>query len=65
MSATDLKHFIFMDKWPYNLTLNPANGMMDQSRSYNPIQVTTPNKMLLKHDFIRYLAKIYLILQKV
>ena len=42
----------------YNLTLNPANGMMDQSRSYNPIQVTTtPNKMLLKHDFIRYLAK--------
>lgn len=58
ISATDLKHFIFMNNWPYNLTLNPANGMMDQPRSYNPIHVTTtPNKMLLKHDFIRYLAK--------
>jgi hypothetical protein len=58
ISSTDIKHFIFMDNWPYNVTLNPVNGMMDQLSSSNPIYVTnTPNKMLLKHDFIRYLAK--------
>jgi hypothetical protein len=58
ISLTDLKHFIHMDKWPHNLTLNPVNGMMDQPQSTNSISnVNIPNKMLVKHDFIRYLAK--------
>jgi len=55
--ATDLHHYIFMDRWPITTVLNPVNGMMDKSLSYNSIMnVNIPNKMLVKHDFMRYLA---------
>lgn len=55
--ASDLHHFIFMNRWPVTTVLNPVNGMLDQSLSWSPIMnVNTPNKMFVKHDFIRYLA---------
>lgn len=52
-------HFhVFMDKWPTNPRLNPMNAMMDRLESSNAmITVNTPSEMLVKHDFIRYLAK--------
>ncbi len=58
VSLNDLMHFIHMDKWPHNVEMNPSNAMLDQSRSYNPIYVANdPRTMLVKHDFIRYLAE--------
>lgn len=58
ISYDDLMHFVHMDKWPYNITLNPVNAMMDKSQSTNAIYlVNEPNKMMVKHDFIRYLAE--------
>jgi len=55
--ASDLHHYVFMNRWPTTTTLNPVNAMMDRSLSYSPIMnVNIPNKMLIKHDFMRYLA---------
>jgi len=55
--ASDLHHYIFMDRWPITTVLNPVNGMMDKSLSYNAIMnVNNPPKMLIKHDFMRYLS---------
>jgi hypothetical protein len=57
ISSSDLHYFIFMNRWPATTVLNPVNGMMDQPNSWSPIlNVGTPNKMLVKHDFVRYLA---------
>ena len=52
-------HFhVFMDHWPANPRLNPMNAMMDRLESSNAIfNVNTPSEMLVKHDFIRYLAQ--------
>ena len=57
ISNTDIMHFTFMENWPQSLHLNPMNGMMDQSLSDRAIAVVPfSNKMLLKHDFIRYIS---------
>ena len=57
ISSTDIMHFIHMNNWPQSLHINPMNSMLDQSLSSNPITIIPiPNKMLLKHDFIRYIA---------
>jgi hypothetical protein len=57
MSATDLHFYVFMNRWPATTILNPVNGMMDQPLSWSPIMNTgNKSKMLVKHDFIRYLA---------
>ena len=57
ISYTDIHYMIFMDRWPNTTVLNPVNGMMDQPLSWNPIlNVGIPNKMLVKHDFLRYLS---------
>lgn len=56
-SATDLHHYVFMNRWPSTTILNPVNAMMNEPLSYNPIlNVGIPNKMFVKHDFLRYLA---------
>lgn len=55
--ASDLHHYVFMNRWPTTTVLNPVNGMMDQTLSWSPMMsINTPNKMLMKHDFVRYLA---------
>lgn len=56
-STNDLLFLTFMDRWPTTTVLNPVNGMMDQYASSNALlQVGIADKMLVKHDFIRYLA---------
>tara|TARA_Y100000022_G_scaffold117449_1_gene101444 strand:- start:229 stop:3543 length:3315 start_codon:yes stop_codon:yes gene_type:complete len=58
VSNSDIMHFMFMENWPSSLYLNPMNGMMDQILSENAtIVLPTPNKMLVKHDFLRYISK--------
>jgi hypothetical protein len=57
LSASDIRYFTYMSNWPAGLVINPVNAMLDKSGSANAItQVGIPNKMLVKHDFIRYLA---------
>jgi hypothetical protein len=58
ISSADLMHYVFMERWPTRTRLNPVNGMMDQEKSKNAMISTgvDANKMLVKHDFIRYLA---------
>jgi hypothetical protein len=58
ISSSDLMHYVFMERWPTRTRLNPVNGMMDQEKSQNAMISTgiDANKMLVKHDFIRYLA---------
>lgn len=59
VSSTDIRYYVNPASWP---TLNPANGMMDDAQSASPIAVANssgslaPNKMLVAHDFVRYLA---------
>lgn len=47
--------------WPANLVLNAANAMMDDTLSYNGIDVTDNNisapQKLVKHDILRYLSQ--------
>jgi len=53
--STDLRYYIRMANWP---TLNLANAMMNHIESASPIASGFPsNKMLVAHDYIRYLAK--------
>jgi hypothetical protein len=57
ISASDIRYFTYMVNWPAGLVINPVNAMLDKAGSTNPIDtVGIPNKMLVKHDFIRYLA---------
>lgn len=54
-SANDLKYYVRMANWP---TLNPANAMMNHVESASPIaSCFASNKMLVAHDYTRYLAK--------
>jgi len=58
-SEADIRYLVDMASWP---DLNPANAMMDHPSSLNPIAVSNTdgaldaNKMLVGHDFVRYLA---------
>jgi hypothetical protein len=53
----ELHYYVHADQWPTNLALNPSNSMLDQPGSQNALlQVGIPNEMLVKHDFVRYLA---------
>jgi hypothetical protein len=58
--GSDIKYQVDMTDWP---ELNPANGMMDASASSGAIATANSagalasNKMLVAHDFVRYLAK--------
>lgn len=58
LSASDIRYFTYMTNWPSTLVINPVNAMLDKTgQSANAIsEVGIPNKMLVKHDFIRYLA---------
>ena len=57
ISSVDLYYYVDMNEWPSTTLLNPVNGKLDQALSWNPIVETgEPSKMLVKHDFIRYLA---------
>lgn len=54
-AASDLKYYVHMADWP---VLNAANAMMDHNSSVSPIAVgLAANKMMVSHDFTRYLAQ--------
>jgi hypothetical protein len=53
-SNSDLKYYVNTNNWP---SLNAANAMMDHVSSVSPIMnVPNANKMMIAHDFTRYLA---------
>jgi hypothetical protein len=57
ISNIDVRYFTYMTNWPTDLLINPSNAMLDKNDSNGAIlQVGIPNKMLVKHDFLRYLA---------
>ena len=56
--ASDIKYYVYMNAWPPNLKLNPVHA---HTLTPTPILPTAgdvvDNKNLVKHDFVRYLAK--------
>ena len=62
VDGTDTLYYVKMDQWPSTGILNPVHAMMDHSDSENPIATGdsngtyVDNRMLVKHDFVRYLA---------
>jgi hypothetical protein len=57
-NARVIKYYTFMNYWPTNVKINPSNGMLDQPDSLGAISnVDIPTQMLIKHDFVRYLAE--------
>jgi hypothetical protein len=58
ISSADIRYFTYMNQWPTDLKINPANAMLDKNTAQGAmLQVGIANKMLVKHDFVRYLAK--------
>ena len=63
-SVSDLKYYIDSNSWPADLVLNPCHAMLDASASSGAILTNSvtgdkfaSNKMLIKHDFVRYLSQ--------
>jgi hypothetical protein len=56
--ASDIKYYVYMNAWPATLKLNPVHA---HTLSASPILATAGDvvaeKNLVKHDFVRYLAK--------
>ena len=57
LPSGEMHYFVHADEWPTDVIINPSDSMMDKAGSVNPI-LTVPlaTEMLVKHDFIRYLA---------
>jgi uncharacterized protein YjbI with pentapeptide repeats/uncharacterized protein YjdB len=59
VNATDLKYYVFNRKWPAELKINPSHAMLNKAESAGMLGTTelfAESKMLVKHDFVRYLA---------
>lgn len=56
--ASDIKYYVYMNAWPATLKLNPVHA---HTLSTTPMLPTAgevlAEKNLVKHDFVRYLAK--------
>ena len=56
--ASDIKYYVYMNAWPATLKLNPVHA---HTLSTTPMLETAgevlAEKNLVKHDFVRYLAK--------
>ena len=56
--ASDIKYYVYMNAWPATLKLNPVHA---HTLSTTPMLPTAgeivDEKNLVKHDFVRYLAK--------
>ncbi len=62
LSDSDIKYYVFMNSWPNDASLNPAHASMTTGGTHPLILPTdgvnvVANKNLVKHDFIRFLAK--------
>jgi len=59
LASTDIKYYTYKSSFP---DVNPVNAMMDATESRNPIATSdsagllASNKMMVAHDFVRYLA---------
>lgn len=59
ISATDIKYYVFNRKWPAELKINPSHAMLNKADSAGMLgtaDIFIENKLLVKHDFVRYLA---------
>lgn len=53
----ELHYFVHADQWPEAFKFNPSDAMLDKPGAQNPIMsVPLSTEMLVKHDFVRYLA---------
>lgn len=56
--STDVKYFVKMANWNSNAIINPAHAMLNVAESADAIGgVFDPDRSLVKHDFVRYLAE--------
>lgn len=57
LAADDIKYYVYMNAWPADLSLNPANA---HTLSSTPILAESADvvakRNFVKHDFVRYLA---------
>ena len=57
VDASDIKYYVYMNAWPADLSLNPANA---HHLSSSPILSNSADVLekrnFVKHDFVRYLA---------
>lgn len=57
LAANDIKYFVYMNAWPADLSLNPANAHTLSSTPILPLSADVLEKRnFVKHDFVRYLA---------
>jgi hypothetical protein len=66
VAEQDIRYYVDMSQWPSGFELNPANAALDYNAptvSSGAISLTSYNgspfssdKMMLKHDYVRYLA---------
>ena len=57
LDANDIKYFVYMNAWPADLSLNPANAHTLSSTPILPLSADVLEKRnFVKHDFVRYLA---------
>jgi uncharacterized protein YjbI with pentapeptide repeats len=59
ISSTDIKYYVFNRNLPAELKINPVHAMMNKPESAGMLGTTdlfSENKMLAKHDFLRYIA---------
>jgi uncharacterized protein YjbI with pentapeptide repeats len=56
-SNVEVRYVVNMHLWPTSFELNPSNAMLDQPDSNGSVySVGNSKTMLVKHDYIRYLA---------
>jgi hypothetical protein len=60
LSGQDLKYFVRKTQWPSGLILNPCHAWVQTSQqiaSSDKLGLIPDDRQLVKHDFIRYIAK--------
>ena len=55
--ASDIKYYVYMNAWPATLKLNPAHAHTLTAPLLETAGEVVAEKNLVKHDFVRYLAK--------
>jgi hypothetical protein len=57
-NISNIQYYTFMTNWPTNFNMNPSNSMLSAPESTGAMyRADEPTEMLVKHDFIRYLAQ--------
>jgi hypothetical protein len=66
-SNTDVKYYVKLENWPSEVIINPAHAVLEYSQTVNGVAhassgevatgYTGTGRNLVKHDFLRYIAK--------